>query len=353
MNRIASIRSFINRERLYFWMLIFVALLNASMRLAEHFAIGDMPLGIEPQRMRGIDLLNEASLRSAILSNAQAMLAFTILAVCGIILFILGLVLIIRFLLLYFEGREPIERTARLAPVRWEVRDVFKVIIIFIFFGHLIYFLSALFIQIFNIRPKTPNIITMLNTFCLDSIAALSIIYTVRVRYRQGLRALGLTTRHLIRNFYIGLKGYIALVPILSSILLLVVLLVNLFHYEPPPQPIFEIFIEESSPIFLALSAIFVTLLGPIIEELFFRGFFYQALKRRLGVLQAAFLSAVVFSLLHTNVVGFLPIFVLGLLLVYLYEKSGSLVPSIAVHVVHNSIMLTVLLVIKKFATVV
>ena len=93
--------------------------------------------------------------------------------------------------------------------------------------------------------------------------------------------------------------------------------------------------------------AIFVLLLGPIIEEVFFRGFMYSAIRKRTGIMAAAFLSGAIFSLLHTNIVGFFPIMTLGILLAYLYETTGSLVASIAVHMVHNSIILTLVFFIK------
>jgi membrane protease YdiL (CAAX protease family) len=104
---------------------------------------------------------------------------------------------------------------------------------------------------------------------------------------------------------------------------------------------------EKRSGILLFLT-IFVAVFGPIAEEMFFRGFMYSAIKKRLGVLSAALLSAAIFSSLHTNIVGFLPIMTLGVLLAYLYETTGSLVASMTVHIVHNSIMIGFVFFIKE-----
>ena len=104
---------------------------------------------------------------------------------------------------------------------------------------------------------------------------------------------------------------------------------------------------EERSKVLLFLT-IFVSVFGPIVEEMFFRGFVYPAIKKRLGVLTAALLSAAIFSLLHSNIVGFLPIMALGVLLAYLYETTGSLVSSITVHIIHNSIIVSFILFIKE-----
>ncbi|MBU1006915.1 MAG: CPBP family intramembrane metalloprotease, partial [Candidatus Omnitrophica bacterium] len=57
---------------------------------------------------------------------------------------------------------------------------------------------------------------------------------------------------------------------------------------------------------------------------------------------------AVVFSLLHANIAGFLPIMALGVLLAYLYEATGSLVASMTVHVIHNSVIIGFVFFIKE-----
>ena len=52
------------------------------------------------------------------------------------------------------------------------------------------------------------------------------------------------------------------------------------------------------------------------------------------------FLTASFFSLIHQNAFAFLPVFILGMGLGYLYEKRGTLVPSIMLHVVHNTVFI-------------
>jgi uncharacterized protein len=77
--------------------------------------------------------------------------------------------------------------------------------------------------------------------------------------------------------------------------------------------------------------------LTPIAEELFFRGVLYGGL-RRYGVVVAVIASALLFGLAHgINVV--LPVaVVLGALNALLYERSGSIYPSMIAHGVHNAL---------------
>jgi hypothetical protein len=73
----------------------------------------------------------------------------------------------------------------------------------------------------------------------------------------------------------------------------------------------------------------------PVAEEIFFRGFLYGTL-RRWGVPLAAALSALLFAAVHSQIVHFLPIFLLGVIMALLYERTRSLVAPIMVHAVNN-----------------
>jgi membrane protease YdiL (CAAX protease family) len=81
-----------------------------------------------------------------------------------------------------------------------------------------------------------------------------------------------------------------------------------------------------------------VVIVAPIAEELFFRGFMYQALRRWRGVLQGVLLSALVFALAHVSLIIMPSIFVLGVILAYLFERRGSLAATIAAHMSYNLI---------------
>ena len=76
----------------------------------------------------------------------------------------------------------------------------------------------------------------------------------------------------------------------------------------------------------------------PLLEEVFFRGFVFSGLVPRLGVGWAIVASAVIFSLFHLAVGVLIPIFVTGLLLAWLYYRTGSLWPSIVAHAGQNTL---------------
>ena len=76
----------------------------------------------------------------------------------------------------------------------------------------------------------------------------------------------------------------------------------------------------------------FVCGLGPLAEELLYRGALLQALPRR----AAPLLAAALFALAHGPNAFFLPLLFVGLWLGLLTRRQGSLLPAIALHAVFN-----------------
>jgi membrane protease YdiL (CAAX protease family) len=87
---------------------------------------------------------------------------------------------------------------------------------------------------------------------------------------------------------------------------------------------------------YLAVAIPLVCLIAPLSEETIFRGFIYGWLRRRLPVLPAVTVSAVVFSAAHLVLVLALPLFAVGVILALLYEYSDSLLPGALVHGLFN-----------------
>lgn len=80
-----------------------------------------------------------------------------------------------------------------------------------------------------------------------------------------------------------------------------------------------------------------VALLGPVLEELFFRGILHSGFRKSANAMQAAVISAVLFGMMHMNFNQALYAFVLGMILAVLKEVTGSLLAPILVHIVFNS----------------
>lgn len=80
--------------------------------------------------------------------------------------------------------------------------------------------------------------------------------------------------------------------------------------------------------------------LVPFAEELLFRGIIYRWLRQRWGTVGSAIGSAFLFALAHANVRMALQIFVTGIVLAVLYERSRSIFVSTLTHMTVNTISL-------------
>jgi len=80
-----------------------------------------------------------------------------------------------------------------------------------------------------------------------------------------------------------------------------------------------------------------VGITGPILEELLFRGIILDGFLNRYKPGKAIFWSALLFGLFHMNPWQFIPAFLIGLILGYIYLKTRSLIPVIFIHIINNS----------------
>jgi membrane protease YdiL (CAAX protease family) len=80
-----------------------------------------------------------------------------------------------------------------------------------------------------------------------------------------------------------------------------------------------------------------VCITGPLIEELFFRGIVLNGLLKLFNPRKAILLSAIVFGIFHGNPWQFVPAFIIGLILGYVYWKTHSLLPCLFAHWFNNT----------------
>jgi membrane protease YdiL (CAAX protease family) len=130
----------------------------------------------------------------------------------------------------------------------------------------------------------------------------------------------------------VPLAVYLIILPALLSLLFLTEALVSLI---PMPQYIKDLF---SGMISLDLKGyLTVGIAAPILEELIFRGLILKGLLQRYHAKKAIIWSAVIFGVIHLNPWQFVPAFIIGLFIGWIYWKTQSIWPGIVIHFVNNS----------------
>ncbi|MGN6258557.1 MAG: lysostaphin resistance A-like protein [Solirubrobacterales bacterium] len=90
------------------------------------------------------------------------------------------------------------------------------------------------------------------------------------------------------------------------------------------------------------VQVLLIVILAPISEEVCFRGMLFGGLRTNIARLPAAIIGGLIFGGLHalTGISAVPPLMVFGFLLCLLYEKTGSIVPGIMLHMLNNVVAL-------------
>ncbi|MBI4617182.1 MAG: CPBP family intramembrane metalloprotease [Planctomycetes bacterium] len=164
---------------------------------------------------------------------------------------------------------------------------------------------------------------------------------------RSGPRAMGLLPDRWGRILLGAFLAWILFVPIFFLSSFSVETIHFLFGKEVEAQEILNRMRDRDEGgywSFLICATLTACFVAPVVEEFFFRGVLYSSLRRRLRPLPAMAVSAFLFSLVHWPISTWPSIYILGLVLAYAYERSGSLAAPIALHALHNIAVMSYML---------
>lgn len=337
---------FFKNERLYILVLIFllvfnlITLLRGEDKVNTKRPVTAQAPTFEDQQMK------KHQMEALLANNENLYTIFGLVSFLMLGIALLGVVINIIVLPVILAGKLNI-RSLSPPQAKWNIWDVCKVMILSLFFGYILILSEAFLSRVFH-AFDAGNFRMMINSSILDTFVVVFIVYFTVVQYKEPLTALGMSTKNFLKNVFYGVVGYIALIPVLILILVVIAIIINITRYVPQRQPVVELFLKEKGVAFLTYSSLFAAIIGPIVEELFFRGFLYGALKKYIGIFWAMTATAGLFAALHAHIVGFFPIMALGMFLAYIYEKTGTLVSSITVHTIHNLSMVLLVFLVKQ-----
>lgn len=174
--------------------------------------------------------------------------------------------------------------------------------------------------------------------------------------HRRGLRRVGVIPRRPLRDLRWGVLGLLAGVPLVMGSIMVIQLISLWLGHETPAvgHDMLNMLIDSDSALGSALIILSAVLIAPVLEEAIFRGLLQSVLvewfgpSMRWGVVLVA---AMLFALVHISAVPegaevqvLFGLFVFGGVLGWLYERTGSLWPSIMVHIGFNALNVIVAL---------
>lgn len=259
---------------------------------------------------------------------------------------ILSLGLLIDFILaIIYWDKWPKFFRSNLSKVSWSFKDVFIICIaLFLILCAVDYLISISGIAAKETLKPVVGIISIIGKYGL---CLWIILRFLNKKYKVGWKELGLLRQNMWKTSLKSFLFYLGFIPILAFLTYISIVFCNILGIVPEPHKLIEILTKEKSIGYILYLMFTAAFFAPMFEEFVFRGLIYQGLKKNVGIIRAVLISSALFSLLHFNAAQFLPVMGLGVLLCFIFEYTGSLVPSIVVHIINNGFFLGLFLLMK------
>jgi len=163
-----------------------------------------------------------------------------------------------------------------------------------------------------------------------DIIAIIIAMKTTKIKFKEDILSRNKSPKRFILLGTISCIG----TGMISSIIYLTYSTIIKHYGIIIPEPDFRFPTEGT---YLILFLMYACFIGPILEEIIFRGFILKSMQKY-GNLTAIIVSSILFSMFHLNLVQFVNPVIMGVVLGFIAIKSKSIVPSIIAHIFNNSI---------------
>ena len=186
-------------------------------------------------------------------------------------------------------------------------------------------------------------------SFVLQIVTGGGCLLVAYVTFRAVLRGFGFRAEAFWREVAWACGGWLAVLALCGGVIWCTRLAINYFlpDFEPSEHTVFTILNTSETGVGVRMLTVFgAVVLAPVGEEILFRGILQTAFMKLVPVRHhsrrhrwwAIGLASVLFGFMHFGTSQYIPaLIVLGVVLGYLYEKRGSLLTPIVVHMLFNT----------------
>ena len=156
-------------------------------------------------------------------------------------------------------------------------------------------------------------------------------------------------------GFYMP-DGRVLLYGILGAVAMIVIVqgsaaIIDALTHQQHQQEVVQLFKGLRAPGAMWFFGIFAAIIAPVAEETIFRVFIFNAGLRYGGLWVGAIVSGTLFGAVHGDVYAFLPLALGGVLLCWLYYRSGCAFTSMISHGLFNTVTLLAIVFAPKLAS--
>ena len=226
-------------------------------------------------------------------------------------------------------------------PNSFPARGVSKVLSDFLAYRMVAYELLFIFVPVAIAVIFGPSLYSTTAALALVCVSFVLIMQFQTPHASLPFREVIGSTKGWLRLAGIGVTGWLAVVP---AMVIFAVISSYIFSFLPPPShPVIDDLIQVKSLPAVVTIFVMTALIAPILEELTFRGTFFPALMAYMKPFTAMCVGGLVFAMIHPQgIILWLSLGSLGAMASYLYYRTGSLIPSITLHIVNNFMILMI-----------
>lgn len=214
---------------------------------------------------------------------------------------------------------------AALPPRRIHAADGLTALILF-------FLLQALFAILTSYLPGLTPTTSYLLAYVVAALIALAVLWNT-------LRLEGLSLREALPLLKRGEKESQQTATAVVAGVLMALVIGCLYFYLSPAQSLDHLQLPRSNwegVLVLVVAPVIAVILQPCVDELIHCGFVFQGFRRSMTFLMAAALSAIMLALLQPSI-SIIPMFLIGIVTAWAYEKSAGLLAPILVRAAYNA----------------
>lgn len=189
--------------------------------------------------------------------------------------------------------------------------------------------------------PDWQQKLAVYSSFVLIEIVIIVFIFISARRYFEGgLSGFGLSLKGIFKDIASAAAMFVAVWPLVLAAIYLIIIIGRLIEgpdFQMQQNEGLAVILENKQWSLRLLMIFFATILTPIFEELIFRGLLQTYLRDLdYSPWQSIFIASIIFSILHPLM--HLPaLLILSVCMGYAYERSGSLLRPIFIHLFFNA----------------
>ena len=175
-----------------------------------------------------------------------------------------------------------------------------------------------------------------------------AMMFLAHIHFARRLKGFGLNIKTIFKDFFMAILNLLAVWPLILAAVTVTIYFAKLFtdqDYQMQQHQQLEM-ITKYPQLPLRIMIVFVAVvIAPLLEEMMFRGFVQTTIRSFFNIRNSAWpaiaASSVFFAMMHAYPGHWPSLFILGVCLGYSYEKSGSLLRPIFIHLFFNAISIT------------